>query len=195
VDFTRCFAASRLALASWYLASRLPPSKSDQERASPSVQFSLSWGWLPPSWLPPYEPMPLMSGKKFRKVWRSVASAAPTRSLTWRYSGRCLPAAIEVDGLEDQVVLDRRGRVHVDGHRGVERDPRRPQRVPRADQIHARVRHINLGARDVGLGPSADVEEALRRPKVQLRALNRLLLHADQALGEQDVRVRLLHGE
>src|SRR2546430_9605553 len=84
VDFTRCFAASRLALASWYFASRLPPSKSDQERVSPSVQFSLSWGWLPPSWLPPYEPVPLMSGKKFRKVWRSVASAALTRSLTWR---------------------------------------------------------------------------------------------------------------
>src|SRR2546427_3916532 len=93
VDFTRCFAPSRLALASWYFASRLPPSKSDQESVSPSVQFSLSWGWLPPSWLPPYEPVPLMSGKKFRKVWRSVASAALTRSLTWRYSGRCLIAS------------------------------------------------------------------------------------------------------
>src|SRR2546422_4904081 len=94
VDFTRCFAPSRLALASWYFASRLPPSKSDQESVSPSVQFSLSWGWLPPSWLPPYEPVPLMSGKKFRKVWRSVASAALTRSLTWRYSGRCLMASV-----------------------------------------------------------------------------------------------------
>src|SRR5438132_10396976 len=53
------------------------------------------------------------------------------------------PAAIEVDGLEDQVVLDRRGRVHSDGHRGVERDPPPPPRVPRAEQIHARVRPLH----------------------------------------------------
>src|SRR3989454_10292538 len=83
VDFTRCLAPSRLAFASWYFATRLPPSKSDHERLSPSVQLSVSCGWLPP-----YEPVPLMSGKKLRKVWRSVASAALTRSLDWRDSGR-----------------------------------------------------------------------------------------------------------
>ena len=47
-DFTRAFAPSRLALASWYLAIRLPPSKSDHENVSPRVHCSLSWDWLPP---------------------------------------------------------------------------------------------------------------------------------------------------
>src|SRR2546430_16936892 len=106
VDFTRCLAPSRLAFASWYFATRLPPSKSDHERLSPSVQLSVSCGWLPP-----YEPVPLMSGKKLRKVWRSEASAALTRSLDWRYSGRVgggpprgRPRA-EGSGCEDQVAL------------------------------------------------------------------------------------------
>src|SRR2546428_13698647 len=103
VDFTRCLAPSRLAFASWYFATRLPPSKSDHERLSPSVQLSVSCGWLPP-----YEPVPLMSGKKLRKVWRSVASAALTRSLDWRDSGRRRGGApprwrpAEVEGLEGE---------------------------------------------------------------------------------------------
>src|SRR2546426_2103378 len=47
-------------------------------------------------------------------------------------------ATVEVDGFEDEVVLDRGGRVHLDRHRGVEGDPRGPERVPGADEIHPR---------------------------------------------------------
>src|SRR5207249_10979728 len=45
-------------------------------------------------------------------------------------------ATVEVDGFEDEVILDRGGRVHLDRHRGVEGDPRGPERVPGADEIH-----------------------------------------------------------
>jgi hypothetical protein len=66
--------------------------------------------------------------------------------------------------------------------------------VPRANHIDAGVGNVDLRARDIRLGPRAHLEEAARGTEVELRALQGLLVHADEPLGEVDVRVLLLHG-
>ena len=101
--------------------------------------------------------------------------------------------AVERDRLVHEVVLHLGRRVGRDAHRGVERHPGQPLGVAGADQIHAGVGHVDLGARHVALGTCADLEEAAGRAQVEVRALDGLLLHPDQALGEVDVGEGLLH--
>ena len=99
---------------------------------------------------------------------------------------------VECHGLIDEVVDDLGRRVDVDRHRSVEGDDGGAQGVPGSDEIDPRVRHVHLGSRDVGLGPRADIEKSFGGAQVELAALERLLLHADEALTEQRVRVCLL---
>jgi hypothetical protein len=72
--------------------------------------------------------------------------------------------------------------------------PRQPLGVLRADEVHARVGHVDLGARHIRLSgrvPTSKKPRAERR--FRFGALDGLLLHADQPLGEVDVGEGLLH--
>ena len=141
-----------------------------------------------------------------RDIWKEVpeglplgrlgrGGAEPRLAVLGPLAERFAPEleAVHREGLVDEVVHDLGGAVHADRHRDVERDDRAAVRVPSPDEVDPGVGHVDFGAGDVGLRPRADVEEPFGRSQVQLRALHRLLLDADETLAEERVGVRLLH--
>ena len=69
----------------------------------------------------------------------------------------------------------------------------KPDEVPGADHVDARVRHLDLGAGHVGFRLGADVEEAAGAPEVELRPGHRGVRHPDEPPGPEEVEVRLAH--
>src|SRR3989304_49765 len=93
---TRAWAASRLALASLYLAILFPPSKIDQLSVTPSSQISFMSARFAP-----YHPLLVTAGKKFLKFCRTLASAASPHRFLLHHHEALAEEEVEV-GLLDQ---------------------------------------------------------------------------------------------
>ena len=115
------------------------------------------------------------------------------RALAESFGPQGLP--VERDRLVLQIVPNLRGRARLDRHRSVESDARCAERVSCVDQADLGVCHVDFSAHDRRQGLRADIKEPFRRGEVELGALESLFLHSDEALGEEDVGVGLLHGE